>query len=356
MAEDKFNKGDVSEGILAAAITARFINKTEDIDSRKVLSVIGKLGRPKKVRNFSMVEKKFSSANENPNIVDTVVCKISLADVNMNAFLNKSIYSRKEIVELVNAAIAYANSVNIKEWADMVYTNNQENFIEVNSEGLLDQTGTKVDIRVLIDGQQAGVGISLKAGDVKQFGQVGGATKEAMEEYFGPLGVKFNKKTLTDFENMVANKKVTEALILMYKEASTQIKKKIKTNQKEFIEDLSNFMKFHATRNEPDVALVTLNKNEATLYDFDKLSKKLKGLTLDVEYNESSTDVIKGKKIPQFTIVVVDSKIRNNGLLTLRNKLEGNRVNSKGKKVGLTVRNYVEKEHMTKELITESYA
>ena len=201
-----FNKGDVSEGILAAAITARFESKTKRISNDDVLSVIKKLGKPTRMKKFMLIEKTFDSPNKNPKIIDKVVCKITLAEINMNALLNPKVYSDKEMKELLSAAVAYANGKNIMEWADMMYTNNQENLIEVKSEGLLDQTGTKVDLRVIIDGKQAGVGVSLKAGDVKQFGQVGGATADSMNEFFNPLGVKFSSKNLNDFEKLVSQK------------------------------------------------------------------------------------------------------------------------------------------------------
>ena len=320
-----FNKGDVSEGILAAAITARFESKTKRISNDDVLSVIKKLGKPTRMKKFMLIEKTFDSPNKNPKIIDKVVCKITLAEINMNALLNPKVYSDKEMKELLSAAVAYANGKNIMEWADMMYTNNQKNLIEVKSEGLLDQTGTKVDLRVIIDGKQAGVGVSLKAGDVKQFGQVGGATADSMNEFFNPLGVKFSSKNLNDFEKLVSQKKATEALCLAYKEASKQIKEIIKKDSSTFKKNISNFMKFHATRNEPDVALVQLSKGEASVYNFDNIQKKLKGIELDVMYSESTTNVVQGKKIPQIKIISPTLK-KDNILLQLRNKLEGNKI------------------------------
>lgn len=343
-----FNKGDVSEGILAAAITARFVSKTKRITEKDVLDIIKKLGKPKGM----LVKKEFSSPNKNIKVEDTVVCVIGLAEVNMKALLNMNIYKTKEIKELVNGAIAYANGNNIMEWADMMYTNNKKNLIEVKSEGLLDQTGTKVDLRVMIDGKQAGVAISLKAGDVKQFGQVGGGSLQSMNEFFGPLGVKFSVPVAKKMETMFEGKQVTEALCLAYEEAYKQMKKLIKADSTKFKKNMADFMKFHATRNEPDVALVQLSKNEAAVYDFSNVQKKLKGISIDVEYSEAVTDVVKGKKIPQIKIVS-PLRDKDNVLLQLRNKLEGNRVNSKGKKVGLTVRNYVEKGHLATELLAE---
>ena len=172
-------------------------------------------------------------------------------------------------------------------------------------------------------------------------------------EFFNPLGVKFSSKNLNDFEKLVSQKKATEALCLAYKEASKQIKEIIKKDSSTFKKNISNFMKFHATRNEPDVALVRLSKGEASVYSFDNIQQKLKGIELDVVYSESPTNVVKGKKIPQIKIISPTLK-KDNIFLQLRNKLEGNRISSKGEQVGLTVRNYVEKGHLTTELLAKT--
>ena len=59
-----FNKGDISEGILAAAITARFVSKTKKISFQDVIVIIKKLGKPSKLRNFMLIEKEFDSPNK----------------------------------------------------------------------------------------------------------------------------------------------------------------------------------------------------------------------------------------------------------------------------------------------------
>lgn len=348
---EKFNKGDVSEGILAAAIAARFISKTKQITTADVLKVIGQLKPGKSAaKGFSSITT-FPSPNKKATILDTVVCSVNLAEVNMKAFLSKAIYKDKDINLLVSAAISYANSPYVQEWADLLYNNNQKNKIDVRSEGLLDQTGTKVDLRVVVDGTQCGVGVSLKAGDVKQFGQVGGASMRSMTEFFGPLGVKYNSAHEKKFDGFIEKKNPVAALTLAYMEAHTQINTIIKKDAAQFRKNLSAFMTYHATRNEPDVVLVQLNKGNATVYMFESVAAKLKGVPIQVQYQLASTDVIAGKKIPQLLIYGGGSTNSKNLLIQLRVKLEGNRVDSKGKKLGLTVRNYVEKGALTTTLL-----
>jgi len=351
----KFNKGDVSEGILGAAMTARFLSKTKKITPDDVVGVVKRLNRPTQVGKTLVSTTKFKSPNKNPKIVDDLTCVIGLATINMNAFLNKSLYATdKEIKQIVNAACAYSNGVHVMEWADMFYNNNQYNDIFVSSEGLLNQSGTKVDLKIVADGKQCGVGISLKQGDVKQFGQVGGASFNSMNEFFSPLGVKFSSAHQKKLEDAISKKDVPGGLRFMYREAQKQIAAIIKSTPDKFKNNLSNFMNFHASRNEPDVALVQLNKSEAAYYDFTNIKKRLVGVKLGIKYDEGSTQVIAGEKIPKLKIIS-ESERGDNGLLELRVKLEGNRIDSKGKQVGLTIRNYVEKGHLTTKLLAEKY-
>lgn len=351
----KFNRGDVAEGILAAAITARFLSKTKRIRSDDVIRVVTKLNKATSGFKGTTSITNFKSPNKNPKIFDDVVCKVNLAESNMKGFLDRKIYNQSDIREIVKSSVDYANGIYIMDWADMMYTNNQKNIIEVNSEGLLDQSGTKVDLKVIIDGTQAGVGVSLKAGDVKQFGQVGGAGEDKMKDLFSSLGVKFDKSFEDSHTDMIANKEIAPALTIAYKEVQKQLSRKTQPFLRKAISD---FMKYHATSNEENVVLVQLNRSQAKIYDFDILEEKLKNSKIEVIIISGNTDKLNegGYKskigFPKNKIPKLQFLADNEVLLDIRLKLEGNRINSKGKRVGLTVRNYVEKGKKATELLT----
>jgi len=243
------------------------------------MAIIEKLKKAKKEGSGVTSITTFKSPNAEKRIKDELICKVNLADINMKAFLGKTAYKDRDVKGIVTASVAYANGKYVQDWADMMYNNNQKNTIEVLSEGLLDQTGTKVDLKIRIDGEQAGVGISLKFGDVKQFGQVGGTKWESMLALFNPLGVRFTKANKDNYIDMLAAKKLAPALTEIYSNAAKQIAGK---NKKAFAKSLSSFMVEHATRGEEDVVLVQLNRAEAHVYDFDVLEKKLTGHTVDV--------------------------------------------------------------------------
>ena len=351
-----FNKGDVSEGILAAAITARFMSKTKIINETDVINLIKKLSKATNGFKGMTSITSFSSPNAQKNVIDTVICKVNLAENNMNAFLDQKIYSKSDIMALVRSSVTYANSTYIEQWADLFYSNNQKNIIEVNAEGLLDQTGTKVDLKVIVDGIKCGVGVSLKAGDVKQFGQVGGSKWSSMKTLFEPLGVTFSKQAENSYIDMLAKKQLAPALTTAYTEAFKQITKK---DQKFLRKSIADFMKHHATSGEENVVLVQLNQNTVKVYDFDLLKEKLSDKNIEVKLTSGNTDKLttggfEGTgSMSKFSIPKMQFMIDRKILFEIRLKLEGNRFSpSAGKTLPLVVRNYIEKGEMTTKLLT----
>ena len=181
----KYNLGDMAEGVVGAAITARSIYKNRDINSKLVYGVLRSLAKSGTTnypgKKGKQVERTFKSANANPKIMDDVRCFISLAEVNMMALLSKS--NEALLKEYIDSAVKYANSANVKKWSKLVYENNRYDKIEVLSDGLGGQKTTKVDVSVKITNDKGellpvDILVSLKAGDVKQFGQVSGAEFE----------------------------------------------------------------------------------------------------------------------------------------------------------------------------------
>ena len=350
----KWNKGDVSEGILACAITARFMSKTKRITDNDVYSVIKKIKDPRQGSAGQTSVTTFPSPNKDTRVPkDDVICFINLAEKNMFALMNKSVQQTTDFKNIVKAAIQYANGAYVMDWADMMYTNNVYNKIEVRSEGLLDQTGTKVDLKIMIDGEQKGVGVSLKEGDVKQFGQVSGKEWEVMQNLFTPLGVKFTNQFKAQYEKTLyngSNKKApVDAITSAYAEAGRQLKMK---SQPFLRKAIAAFMKDHATRGEKDVILLQLSRKEAEVYDFDLLENALKNKTITINDSTfTNSQVIANSKLPK---LLFKEKESGKDILIIRNYLAGNRINSKGKRVGLTVRNLIEKGKKTGELIAEN--
>lgn len=328
----KYNLGDMAEGVVGAAITARFIYKNRSITERQVYGVLRSMpaGTPKPGKKGLETTKDFKSANKDPKIMDDVNFYLSLAAVNMTALLMPG--NEDLLRPYVRSAVRYANSTNVKKWSKLVYENNRYDKIEVISDGLGGQTTTKVDVFVKIDGVPVDIKVSLKAGDVKQFGQVSGIEFEKQEKLWETtFGYKSEIKGLkANYDKFVGAKQAPQAVSLVYAEVAKQFNKDMTTSAKgAVIRNLAESIKYFATLNEDNVVLLQVANDAAKLYSFDNILDGLKNLNLraDVTYGKTG--------LPTLTIINVDT---NQPIIQYRVKQEFKPDGSP------YIRNYVEKQ------------
>ena len=324
------NRGDIAEGILGAAITARFINKNLPIKVSHVYDVLKSMEG-----SGSKRETLYKSVNANPHIIDDVRFFLSLAIPNINALCNSKNWP--SLIDLFHSAVVYANGETVREWSELLYNNNQYNYIEVISDGLGGQKSTKVDIRVMVDKKITNLNISLKAGDVKQFGQVGGSEFEK-QEYLWEKAVKIDVRFLrNEYDKLIAEKKATDAIFKVYNYVQREMNKAFSSSvsSEKLLNNLSDGILFFATLNEENVTLVQLTHQEAKIYRFENVKKLISGLTeLRADLKESS-----GK--PKLIISNKGGKV----LLEFRVKQE-NKPNGE-----IYFRNYIEKGPLLGDLI-----
>lgn len=344
----KYNLGDMAEGVVGAAITARFIYKNKNINSQLVYGVLRALAKSGMTnypgKKGKQVERTFKSANQNPKIMDDVRCFISLAEVNMTALLSRS--NEALLKEYIDSAVKYANSNNVKKWSKLVYENNRYDKIEVLSDGLGGQKTTKVDVSVKITNDKGellpvDILVSLKAGDVKQFGQVSGAEFEKQEELWEQLFgykniIKPLKKKYDDL--MFVNKKPDEAVYLVYQKVNQQLNQDLKSNESDkLLEKLSNAINYFATLREDYVSLVQVGGGKAKVYKFDDIYEKLSG-----------RDYVSSIKTGSSGLPTITISSGNQDLIQFRVKQE---FKSDGSPY---IRNYVEKLSLLGDLLAES--
>lgn len=268
------NKGNVAEGVLAAAIGARFLSKTQSITANDVTNIIKKFPRGGR-KDFKTITLK--SPNKNPDVVDELVIVVELNEADMNNFLTKT-YS-----DLVRASVAYVNQSNVRKWGDLLYNNNLINYINVNSVGISGQTATKVDTWVEVGDEKTkpkrvDINISLKAGDVKQFGQEAGNKWEAQERLFKNFGVEFSPPIEKKFVGHMAKKNYSDAFKVTFTEAQKLLNRN-DVDSKTVAEAIVHY----ATLNESNVDLLQLKGNVAIQYQFSKTVELLSPLKLNVE-------------------------------------------------------------------------
>ena len=320
------NKGNISEGVLSAAMFARFVNKGKKITLKDVKDVLNKYRGSDKVNNSSrLINVSEKSANENDKIFDVVNMVIALPDLDMLSLMNKDFWD-KQLKQVFADAILYANSKYVIKWADMLYFNNQLNKIDVLGDGLSDNTGTKADIIVFVDGKAVDLNISLKATDVKQFGQVGGDVFKKMQVFWARLGVDIKPLEANYIKSTEKDRKITtKSFNIIYKYVIQ------KFNTKEVkMTNLISFIKHNATKYDSGIKIVQLNKG-VTIYDFKRLDKyKRRKVTATMKYsgdgNNTPTIVFSmmfEKKLLPFLQIRMRYEVKNQYPRTLVEKLPG---------------------------------
>jgi len=346
------NMGDVAEGVFAAAVGARFLYKNQTITYSQVSSVLRQLSASGRSRvpgkNGFRVEMVRPSPNLGIALQDDVRIFVSLAETNMNFLLNPG--NTASLRPYINAALAYANSITVRQWADLVYTNRRYDKIEIISDGLSGQTTTKVDVRVKITDDEGNlrpvnINVSLKAGDVKQFGQLGGTEFSDLVKFFNNLfgiGNILNQHS-NRYEQMTkVNHQYDEALRFLYGEVQRTLTARLASaaTSANLMNIVGNGINYYATLNEENVQLVQLNNSEAKIYQFQGVGERLQNYAYESRLSYSGE-----KRLPQIDINNSDGK------LLLRIRVKGENKRDRNGRSYTYFRNYVEKGEFLGDLI-----
>jgi hypothetical protein len=181
-----------------------------------------------------------------------------------------------------------------------------KNKIDVISDGAEkeNQNTTKVDLKILIDGKETAKRlISVKAGNVEQFGQAGGHNFNNLDEFFTSIvGVglpetfrkkfheipkqapaEWNPKKKENFENSFA---------LSYEFMAKQLTIQAKRDPDGFVENVYRGLLNHLTRNEAGVEMVILDPDSKKAFselEFGKdFEDALRQLQLVVEFRQGA--------------------------------------------------------------------
>jgi len=266
----------------------------------------------------------------------------------MNFLLNPG--NTASLRPYINAALAYANSITVRQWADLVYTNRRYDKIEIISDGLSGQTTTKVDVRVKITDDEGNlrpvnINVSLKAGDVKQFGQLGGTEFSDLVQFFNNLfgiGNILNQHS-NRYEQMTkVNHQYDEALRFLYGEVQRTLTARLASaaTSANLMNIVGNGINYYATLNEENVQLVQLNNSEAKIYQFQGVGERLQNYAYESRLSYSGE-----KRLPQIDINNSDGK------LLLRIRVKGENKRDRNGRSYTYFRNYVEKGEFLGDLI-----
>jgi hypothetical protein len=274
--EIKPNMGNVSEALLGCAVAAKFY-KEGGIVTEKDLADMGR----QLAQNNGVIQIQAGK--------DTLIFKVSIP------FLDKKIFyawlgegkrtledyrvpqkSIDLIERRVKASVDYANtSKRVSSAIAEAINDPRNNKIDVISDGgeKENQSTTKVDLRILIDGQPTAKRLlSIKAGDVAQAGQVTGVNFEHANEFFSTTVGLHLPQTLRKYFNHIekGSRNVEDEKIYNFENGYyrafdfvfKQLKSRAKTDQANLVEDIYRGILHHLTRNEEGVEMVILDPDD----------------------------------------------------------------------------------------------
>lgn len=376
MAAD-YNKGDISEAVLAAAIAAKFkkrINVSEfkntsasikvgnlpaitKSDVEDILSILVRSFRySTSVRDIDRISKTTT------NIYDNIQVSVGIPQKSAIFLQNRSNWSK--VSNIFTSAVSKVNSDSrLKAKAYGLSVNKKNDTIIVRAVGTEAQTATKVDIRVEIINQGQRLPnrsnqISLKY-DAPQFAQAVGLEFENFGKIFDALGLnnyaKFNQMFITEVTNVypdimgkkfesrddIKSSNEVKALKKVAKEVfssiADQLNQKLTGGGKEqFRRLLASYCKERATKNESGVELVKFTtKGGAVTQTFGQsFFENVENADLKVHKDLGGSD-------PKIIIYSGNTLSKSNTLIQFRYRTDAT-AKDKNNKYKILMRSYVE--------------
>jgi hypothetical protein len=332
------NRGEVSEGILGAAMFAKFtkrqpgeeVGQVTSADITGVLDALQSQGED----TYSVTVNDAES-----EIADTISFVLRLKTAPYQDLMNP--LKRKLLTNELNSAAAYVNSAMAERYSKYFYINGKADEINIMADGAASESEKKSDVWVGIRDQNGAIrtlklNASLKVGGQAQFGQVGGSDTESMTKLFGYFGIdvapyieKFEKQHKQD---------PLKAVEYMYRQITNALQSKLSgdddTEEARFVDSVARAVTHFATLGDSNVELVDFDKGGFKILRFKNLEYKLRNIDLTASYVSSKTR-------PEISIHDVEDPKKE--LISIRCKVEH-------KKAGPYVRNYIEKGSLLEEI------
>jgi hypothetical protein len=271
----KPNLGNVSEIILGCAVAAKFEKLGQEIMLNDLISMGQRLAEGK----GSITAKAGKDALTFRATVPFIDRKAFYAFVERDSkgkTLEDYLVKAETIAKLkmyVKSAVTYANtSKRISNAISQAQQDKRKNQVDVISDGgeKENQNVTKVDLKILLDGTNVNL-LSVKAGNVAQFGQVTGHNFENLNEFFQTtLGISMSDNVRKKFRDIPKGaqgpyaledkeRNFEKAFYAGYTEVLKQAKSLASTNEAQLIKQVYDGLLYHLTKNEANVEMVILS-------------------------------------------------------------------------------------------------
>jgi hypothetical protein len=327
------NRGETAEGILGAAMFAKFTKREADEDIGTVTP-----------QDISNVLNSLQQTGEDQYQVEVEDFDNTHADViSFVLRLKSGPYQdlmdpdkRSLLASEFSSAAAYVNSSDAERYSKYFYINGRSDQIVIMADGVTGETEQKTDVWVYVtdeNGQprKLRLNTSLKIGGIKQFGQVGGDREDTQQTLWEYFGVDVSP-ALSDFKSTMKSEGPRAALGQVYEYAADQLEQELQNASPEVeanvLDSIATGITHFATLGDPNVELVDFSDGGFKILRFNKLVDRLKDMDLEASY-------VSNKTWPE--VVIHERGNPKNKLLTIRMKVE-NKPNG-----GIYVRNYIEK-------------
>jgi hypothetical protein len=331
------NRGEVSEGILGAAMFAKFTKREpgEEVGTVTSADITGVLDSLQS-RGDDTYSVTVNDADS--DIADTISFVLRLKTAPYQDLMNPM--KRSLLTNELNSAAAYVNSAMAERYSKYFYLNGRADEISIMADGAASETEKKSDVWVGIRDKNGSMrtlklNASLKVGGISQFGQVGGSDTESMTKLFGYFGIDVSPY-IDEFEEQY-KKDSLKAVEYMYRQITEELQGQLAgnndTDEARFVDQVARAVTHFATLGDPNVELVDFDKGGFKILRFKNLEYKLRTIDLTASYT--------GKTRPEISIHDVEDPKKE--LLAIRCKVEN-------KKSGPYVRNYIEKGKLLEEI------
>ena len=331
------NRGEVSEGILGAAMFAKFskrepgeeVGTITSVDITNVLDALQSQGND----TYSV------TVNDAENdVADTISFVLRLKTAPYQDLMNP--LKRKLLTNELNSAAAYVNSPMAERYSKYFYLNGRADEINIMADGAASESEKKSDVWVGIRDKNGAMrtlklNASLKVGGVGQFGQVGGSNIESMTKLFGYFGIDVTP--YVDKFEQARGKDQFQAIEYMYRQITDELQSRLAgnddTEEARFVDQVAHAVTHFATLGDSNVELVDFDKGGFKVLRFKNLQYKLRNIDLTASYT--------GKTRPEISIHDVENPKKE--LISIRCKVEN-------KKSGPYIRNIIEKGPLLEEI------
>lgn len=332
------NRGEVSEGILGAAMFAKFtkrqpgeeVGQVTPADITNVLDTLQAQGDD----TYSVTVNDAES-----DIADTISFILKLKTAPYQDLMNP--LKRKLLTNELTSAAAYVNNPMAERYSKYFYLNGRADEINIMADGAASETEKKSDVWVAIKDKNGAMrtlklNASLKVGGVAQFGQVSGTSVETMNKLFGYFGIDVSPYT-AKYEQE-AKKDQFKAIEYMYRQIVEELQSKLSgdndTEEARFVDNVAHAVTHFATLGDSNVELVDFAKGGFKILRFKNLKYKLRNIDLTASY-------IGAKTRPEISIHDVENPKKE--LIAIRCKIEN-------RPSGIYVRNIIEKGSLLEEI------